>query len=635
MSPRSIRTQIALLAIVPALFIALVLAVYFTYSRLQDAEQVLAQQGGSVARNLASAAEFPMVSGNLELLERLLISVGKEANVEFAQIRDVQGRLLSSVGDVPAKPSIVDILGQDVVRGDHVLLFTVPIWLVPADIDDLYFGSDGGGERRKLGWAVLGVSLEEQAANRSHMLLAGLFITLAVLLVTSLVAFLLGERIAYPLHTLVGTVAELGRGHLGVRATTHAHGEMKQLEDGINEMAAALQAAQEGLQQRIREATQELVAQKEAAEKANADKSRFLAATSHDLRQPMHALGLFAAALKEKMTSQEQMDLIRKIEDSIIALEGMFNMLLDVSRLESGILNAQQQTVLLQPLLARVAQEWGATADEKGLRFRVRTSRLAVRSDPILLARILNNLVKNAIRYTQEGGILVGCRRRGNQVLLEVWDTGIGIAPQHQKHIFEEFYQVDNPERNRARGLGLGLFIVHRLCQLLGHPVQVRSRPGRGTVFSVALPVVDMDLGEFHEPGAITQFDREWVLVIEDDEQALAGMRILLEGWGLRVQAAPDLSSAMANLPDLTGPALVISDYRLGGGITGIAAVSRLRQFFGRPLPAILVSGDTTPEGMADMEQSGLPVLHKPVRPAKLRALVNHVISQDGKSPPA
>jgi len=634
MIPRSIRTQVALLAILPALFIALVLAVYFTYSRLQDAEQVLGDQGGAVVRHLASAAEYPMVSGNLDLLERLLLAASKEANVEFAQIRDVQGRLLASVGNVPAQPSIVNILGEEKVRGDGMLLFTLPIWLVPSDIEDLYLGSDGKEERRKLGWAVLGVSMQAMEDDRHDMLMGGMLMTLVLLLVSSVIAFLFGERIAFPLHGLVTTVADLGRGHLGVRVNTDAQGELRQLQEGVNEMAAALQSAHEGLQQRVREATVELIAQKDAAEKANADKSRFLAATSHDLRQPMHALGLFAAALKEKMTTQEQMDLIRKIEDSIIALEGMFNMLLDVSRMESGMINAQQQTVLLQPMLARVAQEWGAAADEKGLRFRVRTSRLAVRSDPILLSRVLNNLVKNAIRYTEAGGVLVGCRRRGNQLLLEVWDTGIGIALQHQKHIFEEFYQVDNPERNRARGLGLGLFIVQRLCQLLGHPIQVRSRPGKGSVFSVTLPLVDMDLGEFPEPGAVTQFDREWVLLVEDDEQALAAMRILLEGWGLRVQAAADLSSAMSSLPDMNGPALIISDYRLGGGITGIAAVARLRQFFGRPIPGILVSGDTSPEGMADMEQSGLPVLHKPVRPAKLRALVNHVISQDGKSPP-
>jgi signal transduction histidine kinase/CheY-like chemotaxis protein len=634
MSPLSIRTQVALLALLPAVFVALVLAPYFTYSRLHDSEQVLADQGGAVVRQIAAAAEFPMVSGNLELLEKLLVASSKEAHVQFAQVRDLQGRLLASVGNVPAAPTIVDILGEEMVQGEDMLLFTQPIWLVPVEIDDLYLGSGAGAERRKLGWAVLGISKRALAEDRQQMLMGGLVMTLVMLLLTSVVAFLLGERIAFPLHELAGTVAELARGRLAARSKTDARGELRQLQEGVNEMAAALQSAQEGLQQRVSEATAELLAQKVAAEKANADKSRFLAATSHDLRQPMHALGLFAAALKEKITSQDQMDLLRKIEDSIMALEGMFNMLLDVSRLEAGILNAQQQTVLLQPLLARVAQEWGATADEKGLRFRVRTSRLAVHSDPILLSRIVNNLVKNAIRYTEHGGVLVGCRRRGKDVVLEVWDTGIGIAPQHQKRIFDEFYQVDNPERNRTRGLGLGLFIVQRLCRLLGHPIRLRSRPGRGSVFSLTLPGVEMDLEEFVPPGGVTQFNQEWVLLIEDDEQALAAMRILLEGWGLRVQAAPDLKGAVARLPDLAGPALILSDYRLGGGITGIAAVARLREFFGRPVPAALISGDTSQAGVADMEQSGLPVLRKPVRPAKLRALVNHLIAREGKFPP-
>lgn len=632
MRARSIRTQVTLLALLPTTLIAVVLAAYFTLSRIHDAEQGLTQQGEGAIRHLAAVAEFPLATGNLALLDKLLVSVAKEANIEFVQIRDSDKRILANVGNVPNTPVIVDVLGQPMVRGDGLLLFTVPIVPAPAEIDDLYLQESAQEGPRQIGWAVLGVSMRAYEERQQRTLLAGLLMTLLGLMATYIIALVMGDRLSTPLHGLVGTVGELGRGNLSARVSAGAPGELRQLQEGINEMAMTLQHAQDDLQQRIQEATADLSAQKESAERANADKSRFLAATSHDLRQPMHALGLFAAALKEKVSTPDQMNLVCKIEDSVLALEGMFNMLLDVSKLEAGILNAQVQSFLLQPLLSRLAQEWGGAADEKGIRLRVRASGLAVKSDPILLSRILNNLVKNAIRYTDRGGVLVAARRRGGNVVLEVWDTGAGIAPKHLKRIFEEFYQVDNPERNRSRGLGLGLFIVQRLCQLLDHPIQVRSRPGQGSLFSVTVPCVELYDSPRSEFEHLTRFGREWVLLIEDDEQVLTAMRILLEGWGLRVQAATDLDGAMTNLPDLGGPVLILSDYRLGGGITGIAAVSRLRQYFGRPVPAILISGDTSQEGVAEMQESGLPVLHKPVRPAKLRALLNHLLARGVQS---
>jgi CheY-like chemotaxis protein/anti-sigma regulatory factor (Ser/Thr protein kinase) len=345
----------------------------------------------------------------------------------------------------------------------------------------------------------------------------------------------------------------------------------------------------------------------------------------------MHALGLFAAVLKEKVTTPEQHDLVGKIEDSVNALEAMFNTLLDVSRLDTGLLTPHPQIVPLRPLLHRLEQEWIGKATEKGLRFTVRSCDLAVRSDPILLARIINNLVKNAIRYTGQGGVLVACRRRGNRVLLQVWDSGVGIAPEDLGRIFDEFYQVNNPERNRTRGLGLGLFIVRRLSQLLGHSVDVRSRPGRGSVFSVRLPIAENRSGERLDGPEQASFERQWVLLIEDDTQAREAMSTLLEGWGLQVIAAADLDTAERSLAGTGVPALIVSDYRLGGGITGIEAVTRLRRLFDRRVAAILVSGDTSPEGMAEMQEAGIPVLHKPVRPAKLRALVNHLVAHEEK----
>jgi methyl-accepting chemotaxis protein len=280
----SIRTQVALLAILPATLIALVLGFYFTSSRLHDAERVLADQGNSAIRHLAAAAEFPLATGNLAQMEKLLASVGKEANVEFAQIRDPQGKLTVSTGDVPMQPSIIDILGKDVVRSDGVLIYTRPIWLVPAAMKDLYLGDSPAEERRRLGWVVVGLSTRGLEASRRQMLLGGLLMTFLVLAGTYVVALLFGSRLSAPLHTLARTVEELGKGNLDARADTRAYGEVRQLGEGVNEMAVALQRATDGLYQRIREATASLAAQKETAEKANAEKSRFLAATSRCMR---------------------------------------------------------------------------------------------------------------------------------------------------------------------------------------------------------------------------------------------------------------------------------------------------------------------------------------------------------------
>ena len=632
MGARSIRTQVALVALLPATLLAVVLAAFFTFFRLEDAEHTLAQLGEGAARHLASAAEFPLVTGNQDLLRNILNDVAGEPHIAFAQIRDGREMLLASYGNAPADLDVTLVSGGGRLGHEQVLLYTAPVWQTPVEVDDYYHAEAAHAERKRIGWVAVGVSTQDLSATRNQLLLGGLAVTLLGLLVTYAIALALGARLSTPLHALAGMIAELGKGHLGARIRADGQGELLQLQTGVNDMASAMQQAQQDLQQRIREATADLSRQKEAAERANADKSRFLAATSHDLRQPMHALGLFAAALKEKVDAPEQIDLVRKIEDSVAALEGMFNVLLDVSKLEAGVLTAQPQAFLLQPLLTRLGREWGGRADEKGIRFRVRATDLAVQSDPIFLGRILNNLVKNAIRYTARGGVLVACRRRGDDVVIQVWDTGIGIAPEHIDHIFQEFYQVDNPERNRSQGLGLGLFIVHRLGQLLGHPVQVRSRPGQGSVFSVALPRVATHTAHGPVYGDMTRFGREWILLIEDDEQVRTAMRFLLEGWGLRVQAAAGLEDSMTNLPDLGRPALILSDYRLRDGASGIEVIAHLRKYYGRDIPAVLISGDTSAEGIAGMQQSGLPVLHKPVRPAKLRALLNHLLSGENAS---
>ena len=367
----------------------------------------------------------------------------------------------------------------------------------------------------------------------------------------------------------------------------------------------------------------------EEADRSNVAKSRFLAAASHDLRQPLHALGLFAGALEDRVRETEAQELVSKIQDSTRALEEMFDALLDVTRLDAGVTDAHVTDVALLPLLQRLEAEFTPQARRKGLQLRVMSSRLAVRSDPVLLARILQNLVSNAIRYTDRGRIVVGCRRRGGQVRLEVADSGRGIAPERRREIFEEFHRVEPDPARTGEGLGLGLSIVERLARLLDHRVDVDSTPGRGSVFTITVPRASRpaDASEQPAPQAPLHLGGVSVLVVDDDATVLDATRQQLERWGCRVQAAP--SAVEACDPErlaASSPDVIVADYQLAGGATGIEAVAAIRVMLGRPVPAVLLTGATSPDAVGAARAGGFPLLHKPLAPAKLRAALAQLV---------
>lgn len=373
--------------------------------------------------------------------------------------------------------------------------------------------------------------------------------------------------------------------------------------------------------------------QKEEADYANLSKSRFLAAASHDLRQPMHALGLLFESLRPGIADPSAQEVARSITATIHTLEDLFNALLDISKLDAGVIQSNVQDIALAPLLARIESEFRPLAERKGLRFAMRAPALAVRSDPALLERMLRNLVGNAIQHTPRGTVMVACRRRAGAVHVEVRDSGPGIAPALHREIFQEFYQVGNLERDRSKGVGLGLAIVDRLGRILGHRVAVRSSPGRGSTFAIELPAGSMAAvaqATTQAPANRPPLDAlrgKLVAAIDDDAIVLEGMRKLFAHWGCELVAACGVEELLACLEaDGRVPDLVISDYRLRGGETGAQALARVAATFGRPLPGILVTGDTAPERLREATRSGHSVLHKPVRPAKLRALLLHVL---------
>jgi len=374
----------------------------------------------------------------------------------------------------------------------------------------------------------------------------------------------------------------------------------------------------------------ELARRKDEAEAASLSKSRFLAAASHDLRQPAHALGMFVARLTELPHDASTRELVAGVDTSVRALQEMLDAFFDYSRLDAPSMAVRPAVFPVNQLFDKLRTSFEAMAAAKGLRLCIRPSDVWLCSDPVLLHRVLLNLVSNAVQHTHQGSVLVSCRAAcgHTQARLEVWDSGIGIAPEYHEKIFQEFFQISNPERDRAKGLGLGLSLVQRACRLLNHPVTLRSALGCGTRFGVLVPsapsptallpvvpevVVGADLAGLH------------VLLIEDDVLGSVALAGLLASWGCQVSCAVDVAKACV-LASRKAPDFVLSDYRLPGLYNGIDAICQLRQALGPNLPACVISGDTDAIVRQQVQAARLVLLQKPVRPAKLRSLLRHAM---------
>ncbi|QJE72332.1 PAS domain S-box protein [Aerophototrophica crusticola] len=367
---------------------------------------------------------------------------------------------------------------------------------------------------------------------------------------------------------------------------------------------------------------------KEEAERANLSKTKFLAAASHDLRQPVQSLFLFAGALAEKLHGRPEGVLVEHLQKSAEALKRLLDGLLDISRLDSGVITPKVGRFALDPLLRQLAAEYCPRAAQKGLRLHVVPTRAWVRSDPSLLERMLRNLIENAIRYTDRGGILVGCRHRAGRVQVQVVDTGIGIPLNRQREIFEEFVQVSNSERDRDQGLGLGLAIVRRLSVLLAHPLILRSRPGRGSLFSLEVPTVPAEIRIQPRPTTDGNTCRGTVMVVDDEAIILMGLATMLESWGYQVLAANSERQAIDRLAQSDKPPdLILADYRLRDGKTGPDVIRSLFLLMGREVPALILTGDTDPARIAETERSGFGILHKPILARELRRAIEAAVA--------
>jgi len=475
------------------------------------------------------------------------------------------------------------------------------------------------------GWFVFAeLPIDEAYAPLYDSALRSGVIILVALMLAIFAGLLLARRMVVPIRALRDGAVRIGSGDLGQRISINTGDELEALGDQFNAMAARLQESYAGLEGKVEERTRQL-------EAANQAKSRFIAAASHDLRQPLHALGLFVAQLHGRLRAAERSQIISRIEAALSAMNELFSALLDISKLDAGATTINITVFPVAHLLAHAETTFAGAAREKKLSFRAMPSDAWVRSDFILLEQIVFNLITNALRYTRSGGVVVGCRKRGDQLRIEVWDSGIGIAADQHDKIFGEFYRLGEPDRDRRAGLGLGLAIVDRLCRLLDHPIEVRSTVGKGSVFAVTVPLAPANKRAIEAsivPRAQPSLSHDkLVLVIDDDPLVLEGMSGIFRKWGCRVITADSDSKALkavAEQDDL--PDLIISDYHLANDRTGIETIEWLRGELSVQIPAFLISGDTDPATLHEAKAKGLHLLHKPVDPMALRAMFNQAV---------
>lgn len=632
----SIRTRILATALVPVLAVVVVLMSISAYIRLADVNEAYKQRSKLLVSQIAQSSEYGVFSGNLIHLQRASEAVLREPDVRAVTIFNLDGTVLARSGassyerwvdirdpqrDALATGGSVDTLTQTIVS-DTVELS-----------DDLFFtkNATGGPQANPIGYVVLEMSLDRLHAREREIVYVSLLVGFVGLLLGGLLAMRLGGAVMEPIARVSRRIRRIGEGDFVNDDPDDAKDPLHELQMGLDQMASRLAWGRDELEQRVALVTEALRIKKEEAEAATLAKSRFLSAASHDLRQPTHALGLFVARLGQLPLDVQSRQLVGHIDASVQAMQNLLDGLLDLSRLEAGAVAVHLGPVNVAEIFETLRSTLEPLALAKGLRLRVRTSAHWVQTDSVLFQRIVMNLAHNAIRYTDSGTVLLACRpaNGGKSVCVQVWDSGIGISKPHQAQIFTEFFQVGNAGRDRSLGLGLGLSIVERSARLLGHPLELRSNPGCGTRFAMVMPaivaptapVITVPLGENTLLGLVGLR----VLVVEDDAAACAAIDSLLSGWGCLVFAVQTEAQARDAMLNGFLPQVIISDYRLGQGTNGLHVIATLRNLVNRHVAACLMSGDADTELLQAAKVAELTVLHKPVRPAKLRAFLRRM----------
>ena len=629
-----IRTRVLLLAFFPAISVALALAGYIPYRMSADFERDQLNYGFGLSRQLAAVSGFSVYSGDAETLYRMALAALDEKFVTAVTFLDRAGQPLASsapriasITHLPAdsQPMLLD-------SDDNRMLFAASITLPRYDADDPFLPEPGASTRAhqntargaSIGWVMLEISRAPAKQRKREIMFFTVLATFAALLLGGLLALALGRQVTRPILRLEQAVSRIQAGQLDARVPADSGGDLQRLEVGVNAMAVALSENRDFLEARIQSATHQLEAKISEAERSTVAKSRFLAAASHDLRQPLHALSLFSADLRRAAETTDQTKLAAQISDSVHGASELLDSLLDISRLDVAGVTVSPEILPLAAIFERLAAGFTRSAADKKLRLHCRTTAYAVCTDRALLERLLGNLVANAIHYTECGSILVAARKRGDRICIEIRDSGIGIPVEHHEAVFEEFFQVQNTARTQGQGLGLGLAIVKRLARILDVSVALHSTPGRGSVFTVTLPLAVLPTDAHaslprHLPAPaqapLTAAQPAFLLLLPPATAALTEAAALALGWGFKSTWAISFEAAAQQAKQqgmlLIGPAEAYPAALLDEIIAENTGAT----------PSLIVLDYL---GGEPAQRHCLPA---PLRPAKLRALLNHLLS--------
>ena len=623
----SLQRDLFRLGVVPCVAVALALTGWFTQGRLATLEAAFDAEGEAVARQVAAMSDLSLYAGDLPALQNVANAALRGGQVTRVEISNSAGVY------VTAGPKTASLA--------QLRMFTAPVTLREASRANAFApaGSTASGET-PIGLVQTFRDTTAYDRERTRSLMAGIGVAMIALLAAWAWVRHTARAVAQPLRRISRTVAALESGRFDARCNVVAEDEREReagararrarhefanLAHDINRLAERLQRNRQASEERVREATAVALQRMAEAEQAALSRARFLAAASHDLRQPLHAMGLFIDGLLPTASALQRPAVLR-LQEATEFMGVLLDDLLEISRLDAQVLSPAIGGVSLATLFDQLEARHAAPAAAAKVRLLWRDRGLAVRSDAALLLRIVGNLVSNSVHHTPpDGTVLVTARRRGDAVRIEVRDNGVGIAPIHQSRIFEEFYQVANTERDRRQGFGLGLAICSRIAALLGARISVRSALQAGSTFAIELPLASPRevLPAAPEAPASAPLAGLHCLVVDDDPAILDGSRTLLAQWGCQVDCASTRAEALAQLG--TGGAhfdVVLCDLQLAHDEDGMEVLAAAHRLQPDALP-VLVSGATGPQALQRLRQGGVMLLTKPVAPAKLRALLS------------
>ncbi|AZG07234.1 hybrid sensor histidine kinase/response regulator [Pigmentiphaga sp. H8] len=599
-----LAVRLMLLSLVPAAVAILLAMSVLARHHLTELTELTENNARAVARQVATLSRTSLMRMDRRAMLNAARVGSQQPGVRQVQIRTLDGEIVAQSGfwtkptDPPGLEVLEPIDSEESARAGEVM--------VEFDLDSI------AAARRNL-WSTLAALLG------------------ASLLGVGIAGWWAARRISAPIRKLAEVVDRLGEGE-EVEVDTGATAEVGRLQHGFKVAAQALADSRRTMKSQIVQATQELALKNAQLEAANQGKTRLLAAASHDLRQPLHALTLFADALRSDETDPPRLACIASIQECVHSLDRLFSELLNLSQIDAGAVRVQRAVFPLDHLFDDISRNFRPQAEEQGLRLVVRKTDAWVDCDYVMLSRILNNLVSNALRHTTQGGVLVGARRDAGGMRIGVWDTGVGIAPEHQHKVFEEFYQVDASSSRGSRGLGLGLATVRRLCDLLDMPLRLQSRVGRGTVVTVVAPAAAPAEVPPSCPaqGAQVDFTGMFMLVVDDEPNILEGLSLVLRNWGAEVAVAESRAQVLALAGQWARPPdVVITDLLLRDGENGLEVLRALDAhpgMGGRRAARLLVTGETKPDRLREIAEAGIAVLHKPVTSEVLRQALAAVL---------